>query len=65
MARAVLPDVAVRRLINLQHRVRSANLEKTSELAPEMRRELTEKHYSDDIRALEEAIDRDLTLWRV
>jgi hypothetical protein len=65
VARAVLPDSAVRQLINLQHRVRSANLEKTSELSPEMRRELTAKYYSDDIAALEKLIDRDLTPWRV
>jgi len=65
VARAMLPDGAVRRLIHLQHRVRNANLEKTSELTPEMRRTLTEKYYSQDIAALERAIDRDLTLWRV
>jgi hypothetical protein len=64
VARAVLPDAAVRRLINLQHRIRSANLEKTSDLSPEMRRELTEKYYSSDIAALEKAIERDLSLWR-
>ena len=65
VARAVLPEVAVRRLIGFQHRVRSANLEKTSQLPPELRRELTEKYYSQDIAALETAIDRDLTLWRM
>lgn len=65
VARSILPEAAVRRLINLQHRVRSANLEKTSELAPEVRRELTRKYYSQDIAALEKAIDRDLTLWKV
>jgi hypothetical protein len=65
VARALLPDAAVRRLINLQHRVRSANLEKTSALSHEMRRELTETYYSRDIALLEQAIDRDLTLWRV
>ena len=65
VARAVLPEAAVRGLINLQHRVRSANLEKTSALSPESRRELTERYYSQDIAALEQAIDRDLALWRV
>jgi hypothetical protein len=65
VARAMLPDAAVRRLINLQHRVRSANLEKTSDLSPELRRELTRLYYSRDITALEQAIDRDLMLWRV
>jgi hypothetical protein len=65
VARAILPDAAVRRLINLQHRVRSANLQKTSDLSPEVRRALTEKYYRQDIAALEQALDRDLSLWRV
>ncbi len=65
VARAVLPDAAVKQLINLQHRVRSANLEKTSDLPPELRRELTRVYYSRDIAQLEKAIDRDLMLWRV
>jgi hypothetical protein len=65
VARAVLPDAVVRRLIKFQHRVRSANLEKTSELAPELRRELTERYYGQDIAALERALERDLSLWRV
>ena len=63
--RAVLPDAAVRRLINLQHRIRSANLEKTSDLSPDMRRALTTKYYIQDIAALEQALDRDLSRWRV
>jgi hypothetical protein len=65
VARAILPDAAVCRLINLQHRVRSANLQKTSDLSPEVRRALTEKYYSQDVAALEQALDRDLSLWRV
>jgi hypothetical protein len=64
VARAMLPEAAVKRLINLQHRVRSANLEKTSDLPPELRRELTQLYYSQDITALEQAVDRDLMLWR-
>jgi Sulfotransferase family len=65
VARTMLPAAAVRRLIDVQHRVRSANLEKTSDLSPALRRALTEQYYSQDIAALERALDRDLSLWRM
>jgi Sulfotransferase family len=63
LARAVLPDAAFRRLARLQHGVRSANLQRTSPLSPELRRELTQRFYGRDIAALEELIGRDLSVW--
>ncbi|MCE3250655.1 MAG: sulfotransferase [Geminicoccaceae bacterium] len=64
LARAVLPDVATRRLARLQHGLRAANLQRSAALSPELRRELTERYYRDDILALEELIGRDLSCWR-
>jgi hypothetical protein len=63
LARAVLPDRAFRRLARLQHGVRSANLQRSSPLSPELRRELTQRFYGEDIAALEKLLDRDLSVW--
>jgi hypothetical protein len=63
LARAVLPDAAFRRLARLQHGVRTANLQRTSPLSPELRRELTHRFYGEDIAALERLIGRDLSVW--
>jgi Sulfotransferase family len=63
LARAVLPDAAFRRLARLQHGVRSANLQRTSPLSPELRRELTHRFYGEDIAALEKLLGRDLSVW--
>lgn len=63
LARATLPDNAVRSLTRLQHRLRSANLRETPGLSPELCRQLTRRYYRDDILALEKLIDRDLGLW--
>jgi hypothetical protein len=64
LARAVLPDGATRRLARIQHGLRAANLRRTTALSPELRRELTERYYLDDILALEQLIGRDLSCWR-
>ena len=63
LARAMLPDAAFRRLATLQHDVRAANLQRTSPLPPELRRELTLRFYGEDIAALEKLIRRDLSIW--
>jgi hypothetical protein len=64
LARAVLPTRTVHALANLQHRLRSSNLRRVSELSPELRRQLTERFYGDDIGALEHLLRRDLSIWR-
>jgi hypothetical protein len=43
--------------------VRSANLQRSSPLSPELRRELTQRFYGEDIAALEKLLDRDLSVW--
>jgi hypothetical protein len=63
LARAVLPASALRRLARLQHGLRSANLQRSSPLSPELRRELTQRFYGEDIAALEKLLGRDLGVW--
>ena len=63
LARRMLPDRAFRRLARLQHGVRAANQRRDSELPADLRRQLTERFYGDDIRALEKLIERDLSSW--
>jgi hypothetical protein len=58
-----LPDRAFRGLARLQHSVRSANLRRDAELPADLRRQLTERFYGEDIRALEKLIGRDLGHW--
>jgi hypothetical protein len=63
LARTMLPDRAFRGLARLQHSVRSANLRRDAELPADLRRQLTERFYGEDIRALEKLIGRDLGHW--
>ena len=63
LARAVLPDRAFRRLARLKHGMRAANLQRTSPLSPELRRQLTQRFYGEDIAALEKLLGRDLSVW--
>ena len=45
LARRTLPEVAIRHLTILKHRVRSANLRRNAALPPNLRRRLTERFY--------------------
>jgi hypothetical protein len=63
LARRLLPEAAIRRLSQWQHRVRNANLRRESILSPELRRELTERYYAADMEALGKLIRRDLSIW--
>ena len=62
--RDMLPPSAFNRLGRLQHRVRNANLRPGPRLAPELRRQLTEELYAEDIVSLEKLLGRDLSRWR-
>lgn len=64
LLRQMLPHQAVDRVARLYHRLRTANLNRTQALPPTLRRELTERFYADDIRALERLLGRDLSIWR-
>ena len=62
--RSVLPPGPAARLTRLHHRLRNANLRRTGNLPPDLRRELTERFYGRDIAALEAFLGRDLDCWR-
>jgi len=64
MLRAILPEVATRRLRYLQHRIQGANLERTHIISPNLRRDLTERFYGEQIVKLEAMLGRDLSAWR-
>ena len=64
LLRSVLPHSTAHHLARLQYRVRSANLRPTQPVSPDLRRELTERFYADDIGALEGLLGRDLSIWR-
>ncbi len=62
--RSVLPPTATYHLARLQHRLRAANLSRSQALPPDLRPELTERFYADDMGALEDLLGRDLSIWR-
>lgn len=62
--RAALPEAATRRLRHLQHRIRSANLKRMHMIPRDLRRDLTERLYGEQIAKLETMLGRDLSAWR-
>jgi len=62
-ARRCLPAAMVRRLTAAHHKVRGANLRPAKGLPPDLRAELTERYYREDLLALENLLVRDLSRW--
>jgi hypothetical protein len=63
-ARGTLPPSATYHLARLQHRLRNVNLRRSQALPPTLRPELTARFYAEDIGALENLLERDLSIWR-
>lgn len=64
IARAVLPDPWLRRLIGAAHLLQSLNTAGEPGIPADLREAWTERYYSDDIRRLEQLTGLDLSGWR-